>query len=65
MCDKQTNFQYLKLAWASKASLAQRKGRAGRVSNGRCYRLITENFYVKFVEDFSIPEIAVSNNFAV
>ncbi len=44
-CDPNTNFTHLRLEWASKASLKQRKGRAGRVSDGRCYRLITKKFY--------------------
>ena len=56
--DKLTNFQSLKLQWASKASLTQRKGRAGRVSEGRCFRLITEQFYVGLY-NFSEPEIKV------
>ena len=57
--DKQTNYQSLKLQWASKASLTQRKGRAGRVSEGRCYRLITSQFYVG-LNNFSEPEIKVN-----
>ncbi len=44
-CDPNTNYSHLRLEWASKASLKQRKGRAGRVSDGRCYRLITKEFY--------------------
>ena len=59
MCDDQTKLQSLKLCWASKASLTQRKGRAGRVSNGRCYRLIHESFYVNYIEEYSPPEIEV------
>ena len=57
--DKMTNYQSLKLQWASKASLTQRKGRAGRVSEGRCYRLITQQFYNK-LNSFSDPEIKVN-----
>ena len=59
MLDKLTNYQSLKLQWASKASLTQRMGRAGRVSNGRCYRLITSNFHTT-LNEFSDPEIKVS-----
>lgn len=43
--DPITNFCHLKLEWASKNSLEQRAGRVGRVSDGRVYRLITEDFY--------------------
>lgn len=43
--DQQTNFCHLKLEWASKNSLDQRAGRVGRVSDGRVFRLITEDFY--------------------
>ena len=42
--------------FASKDSLRQRNGRAGRVSNGRCFRLITINTYNKQPQH-SVPEI--------
>ena len=58
MLDRSTNYQSLKLTWASKASLTQRKGRAGRVSDGRYYRLITQQFYIG-LNNFSDPEIKV------
>ena len=63
MYDPQTNYQYLSLTWASKASLLQRKGRAGRVANGRCYKLIPENFYIQFIDEQTTPEISVRNNY--
>jgi len=47
----------LTLQFASKDSLRQRKGRAGRVSAGRCYRLVTKTTYEKKLIQHSIPEI--------
>ncbi len=35
----------------------QRKGRAGRVSGGFCYRLITREFYIREIKDFPTPAI--------
>lgn len=39
------NFTSLEMDWASKSSLKQRAGRAGRVSDGRCFRMIPKDFY--------------------
>lgn len=55
-CDLYTNYTHLRLEWATKSSLNQRKGRAGRVSDGTCYRLISENFF-KRLDDQNIPAI--------
>ena len=44
-CDPFTNYTHLRLEWASKSSMQQRLGRAGRVSDGTCYRLIPRQFY--------------------
>lgn len=44
-CDPYTNYTHLRLEWASKSSLNQRRGRAGRVSDGICYRLVTKAFH--------------------
>ena len=49
-CDEITNYEYLKISWASKTNLTQRTGRAGRVNNGFCYRLIRRAFYEKLEE---------------
>jgi len=54
--DCETNYQSLRLHWASKSSLKQRKGRAGRVSDGECFRLITHDFYQQLPE-YGIPEM--------
>jgi HrpA-like RNA helicase len=43
--DPQTNYTHLRLEWASKSSMNQRRGRAGRVSDGTCYRLLPKRFY--------------------
>lgn len=43
--DPNTHYQSLKLCWASKANCTQRAGRAGRVMNGRVYRLVPKAFY--------------------
>ena len=46
----------LQLCWASKANCMQRAGRAGRVANGCCYRLVPEEIYRTF-EEYPMPEI--------
>ena len=51
-CDR----EMLVLHWACKASLNQRKGRAGRTKIGYVFRLIPKNFYNTLEENFS-PEI--------
>jgi pre-mRNA-splicing factor ATP-dependent RNA helicase DHX15/PRP43 len=45
----------------SKASAAQRAGRAGRTRPGKCFRLYTENDYIKQLEEQTYPEILRSN----
>lgn len=40
----------------SKAAAAQRKGRAGRTTNGYCYRMYTEEEFNKFYE-YPVPDI--------
>lgn len=41
--DPVNNMRKLEETWASKAACKQRKGRAGRVQEGRCYKLFTRN----------------------
>ncbi|KAM6170841.1 ATP-dependent RNA helicase TDRD9 isoform 1-T1 [Erethizon dorsatum] len=57
VCDEDTNYQSLRLSWASKTSCNQRKGRAGRVSKGYCYRLVPRDFWEKCVPDHVVPEM--------
>ncbi|KAA0718071.1 ATP-dependent RNA helicase TDRD9 [Triplophysa tibetana] len=57
VCDKETNYRSLCITWASKTSCNQRRGRAGRVSKGFCYRLVTRRFWENEIPDYSIPEM--------
>ena len=57
--DPETGFDRLVTTWASKAALKQRMGRAGRVSEGRCYRLIKREFYRKYCPTYTVPEMQV------
>lgn len=42
--------------WVSQASVAQRKGRAGRCQAGESFHLFPRSKYEKFI-DYSMPEI--------
>ncbi|OAD56842.1 putative ATP-dependent RNA helicase spindle-E [Eufriesea mexicana] len=55
--DPQTNFQCLELRWASKVNCDQRAGRAGRVMDGRVYRLVPQAFYKDILPQEVLPEI--------
>ncbi|KAM5274365.1 ATP-dependent RNA helicase TDRD9 [Ctenodactylus gundi] len=57
VCDEDTNYQSLRLSWASKTNCDQRKGRAGRVSKGYCYRLVHRDFWNSFIPDHVTPEM--------
>jgi len=50
----------LQLQWISKASAAQRTGRAGRLGPGHCYRAWTASFEQR-LEDFTVPEILTAD----
>lgn len=55
-CDDITGYTELRREWATKSSMDQRKGRAGRVSTGFCFRLITEQFY-ESLQDHPTPAV--------
>ncbi|KAF5126009.1 putative ATP-dependent RNA helicase ucp12 [Metarhizium anisopliae] len=48
--DAQNNMRKLEETWASRAACKQRRGRAGRVQEGRCYKLYTENLERQMAE---------------
>lgn len=56
-----TDIESLIVAPISKASARQRAGRAGRVRPGKCYRLYTEEYFLKEMSAEGIPEIQRSN----
>ena len=59
--DPKTDFERLILVPVSKASAQQRAGRAGRIQPGRCYRLYTEQYLIKSMEQSTTPEILRTN----
>lgn len=54
--DASNKISKLKLTWVSKASVRQRRGRAGRVQEGVCFHLFTK-FHQERLADFQQPEI--------
>ncbi|XP_061896863.1 ATP-dependent RNA helicase TDRD9-like [Entelurus aequoreus] len=60
VCDKESNYQSLRLTWASKTNCNQRRGRAGRVSKGYCYRLVSKAFWKNEIPDYMIPEMLLA-----
>ena len=48
--DAHTNMVKLEEVWASRAACKQRRGRAGRVRAGKCYKLYTRNAESKMAE---------------
>lgn len=55
--DAATGVQGYKVNWVSKASAAQRSGRAGRTGPGHCYRLYSAAVFEDHFDLFSPPEI--------
>ncbi|KAJ3309189.1 low-affinity phosphate transporter [Boothiomyces sp. JEL0838] len=48
--DSKKGLKLLKNVFISKANADQRKGRAGRITSGKCFRLIARNQYEKLVD---------------
>jgi len=57
VADPVTGFTSLHLAWASHTNCIQREGRAGRVQDGRVYRLVPRDFYEFKMPKESRPEM--------
>ncbi|PKI84414.1 RNA helicase [Malassezia vespertilionis] len=55
--DAQSQVQSYDIQWISKASAAQRAGRAGRTGPGHCYRLFSSAVYEEVFPAFGTPEI--------
>jgi HrpA-like RNA helicase len=55
--DEKRNMSRLVECWASKASLKQRKGRAGRVKDGAYYALYSKETLIKRIHSQDTPEI--------
>lgn len=60
-CDPTKNFTSLEIDWASKSNCIQRAGRAGRVANGRCYRMVERRFYEGCLKDSATPELLLAS----
>ena len=54
--DHEKNMEILAVAPESKANALQRSGRAGRVSEGKCYRLFMRSDY-EGLPDYHLPEL--------
>ncbi|EPE33596.1 P-loop containing nucleoside triphosphate hydrolase [Glarea lozoyensis ATCC 20868] len=55
--DPQNNMRKLEEVWASRAACKQRRGRAGRVQAGKCYKLYTRNAEMNKMAERPEPEI--------
>jgi ATP-dependent RNA helicase DHX57 len=55
--DPQNNMRKLEEVWASRAACKQRRGRAGRVQAGKCYKLYTRNAEMTKMAERPEPEI--------
>ncbi|KAI9835217.1 MAG: hypothetical protein M1837_003888, partial [Sclerophora amabilis] len=55
--DPQNNMVKLEEVWASRAACKQRRGRAGRVREGQCYKLYTRNAELTKMAERPEPEI--------
>ena len=59
--DEVNKTRSLRTVWASKANIAQRKGRTGRVCNGKVIRLFTREFEREFMRDYEVSEAMLMN----
>jgi len=55
--DHTSSYQSLQLQWASKSNCKQRAGRAGRVSEGMVFHLVTRKFYNNWIPKQGVPEL--------
>ncbi|ERT02842.1 hypothetical protein HMPREF1624_01145 [Sporothrix schenckii ATCC 58251] len=55
--DATTNMRKLEETWASRAACKQRRGRAGRVRAGKCYKLYTRNLELQTMPERPEPEL--------
>lgn len=55
--DPQNNMRKLEETWASRAACKQRRGRAGRVQAGKCFKLYTRNLEEQTMLERPEPEI--------
>ncbi len=55
--DEKTGVQSFEISWISKASANQRAGRAGRTTEGHCYRMYSSAVYERDFKEFAEPEI--------
>ncbi|SZF05150.1 unnamed protein product [Blumeria hordei] len=55
--DAQNQIQKLEEVWASRAACKQRRGRAGRVQAGKCYKMFTRSLEANEMAERPAPEI--------
>lgn len=55
--DTASNVTTLQLCWASRNNCIQRSGRAGRVMDGRVYRLVPQKFFDELMDQTARPEM--------
>lgn len=55
--DPASRSESLQLTWCSRANATQRAGRAGRVSDGFTFRMVTKSFYNNAMPAYPMPEM--------